>query len=132
MTPEQIKLAIQGAVLAGLLAIGFAAGWFINGWRLHADVADLKTARAVEIAVQYKDAAEDLKASAEVVKEAAIGNRTDVTAISSKLAAIDQRIKNAPPAPLPPDCKPGPVRLRDLSEAAAAVDKTIARPVAGR
>lgn len=132
MTPEQIKLAVQVAAGAALLALSFGAGWVVNGWRLHADVADLKATRAGEVADQYKAAAEDLKAAAEVVKESAIGNRTDAAAIGAKLASIDQRIKNAPPAPLPADCKPGPVRLRNLAEAAAAVDQTIARPVAGR
>lgn len=132
MTPAQIKLALQFGAAAVMLALAFAAGWAINGWRLHSEVADLKTTAATVRAVGAEQAVTDLTAAAEVVKEAAIGNRTDNAAMAAKLDTIERRIKNAPPPPLPVGCKPGPDRLRNLSEAAAAIDAAIARSVPGR
>lgn len=41
MTPDQIKLCIQLAIAAVLLAVAAAAGWTVNGWRLGAEVSRL-------------------------------------------------------------------------------------------
>lgn len=132
MNPEQIKLALQAAAGAALLALAFSAGWGINGWRLHAKVADLKTDAANTAAQQAEVALSDLTEASNRIKQAAAGAQVDMSGLSLKLTSIDRRLKNAPPAPLPPDCRPGPVRLRVLTEAAGAVDQAIARPDTGR
>lgn len=128
MNPLTIKL------LAGVaaLALAFGAGWGVNGWRLHADLSDEKADRANEISQASQVALADYKEGAKAIKDAATGAQVDITTLGAKLDTIDRRIKNAKPAPLPADCRPGPVRLHNLAEAAAAVDAATARPVAGK
>lgn len=128
MNPLTIKLLAGAAALA----LSFGAGWGVNSWRLHADIADMKTDQANAISQASQAALEDYKEGAQAIKNAAAGAQTDVTNLGAKLDAIDRRIKNAKPAPLPPDCRPGPDRVRNLAEAAAAVDATTARPVSGK
>lgn len=124
-----------GALLAGTavaLALGFGAGWSVNGWRLHADLADEKREHAEEITKASQAALDDYKTAAGLIKAAAEGAQVDVSGLKTKIDILDRRIRNAPPPPLPADCHPGSQRLRDLSDAAAATDKAAARPVAGR
>lgn len=126
-------------IAVGALAVGLVAGgtgakfWYAD------TVADLK----IKIAGMQKDNAEaitqasqvalsDYKTGADLIKTAALGAQTDLSAVNTQLAAIRRNQKNAPPPPLPADCKPGPVRLRNLAESAAAADAAIARPVSGK
>jgi len=126
-------------IAVGALVIGLAAGGF--GAKLwYADtIADLKIAAAETkrdeanaISQASQVALSDYKTAAEVIAAAALGAQTDMTSALAQLAAIRRNQKNAPPPPLPADCKPGPVRLRNLAETAAAADRAIARPVSGK
>ncbi len=128
MNPLTIKL-LAGA---GIILLAFGAGWTANGWRLKTDLANVKLDNAEAITQASRVALADYQAAAKVISDAAGGAQVDINALGVKLDAINRRIKNAPPAPLPPDCKPGPVRLRNLAEAAAAADASAARPVPGR
>lgn len=123
-------------IAAGALVVGLAAGGF--GAKLwYADtIADLKIAaaeaktdQANAISQASQVALSDYKTAAEVITSAALGAQTDLTAVNAQLAAIRKGQKNAPPPPLPADCKPGPVRLRNLAESAAAADSAIAGSV---
>lgn len=49
MSPEQIKLAIAAAVVAGAFAAGAAGGWVINGWRLGAEIQRLEGVRTTQL-----------------------------------------------------------------------------------
>lgn len=42
MSPEQIKLAIAAAVVAGAFAAGGGIGWTVNGWRLAGEIRQLQ------------------------------------------------------------------------------------------
>ena len=128
MNPLAIK-ALAGTVI---LALSFGAGWTANGWRLKTDIAELKTDQAESISQASQAALEDYKEAAKVIKDAAGGAQVDITTLGVKLDALNRRIKNAPPPPLPAGCAPGPQRLRDLTEAAAATDQTTARTVPSR
>jgi len=128
MNPLAIKLLVG----VGIITLAFGAGWTANGWRLHADISDIKTTQANEISQASQVALADYKEGAKAIKDAAAGAQLDLSNLGMKLDAIDRRTKNAKPPPLPPDCRPGPVRLRNLSEAAAAIDAAIARPVASK
>lgn len=128
LNPLTIKL-LTGA---GIILLAFGAGWTANGWRLKTDLAELKAVNAESISQASQVALEDYKAAAEVVAGAALGAQTDLSAVNAQLAAIRRNQKNAPPPPLPADCKPGPIRLRNLAESAAAADAAIARPVPGK
>jgi len=126
-------------IAAGALVVGLAAGGFGAKLWYAGTIADLK----IEAAETKRDEAEaisqasqvalsDYKVAAEVIAAAALGAQTDLSAVNTQLAALRRNQKNAPPPPLPADCKPGPVRLRNLSDTAAAADAAIARPVSGK
>lgn len=123
-------------IAAGALVVGLVAGatggklWYAGTIAdLKVDIANMKAANAESISQASQVALSDYQAAAEVVTAAALGAQTDLTAINAQLAAIRKGQKNAPPPALPSDCKPGPVRLRNLAESAAAADQAIARPV---
>lgn len=126
-------------IAAGALVIGIGAGGF--GAKLwYADtIADLKIAaanaktdEANAVSQASQVALSDLVAGAQQIKAAALGAQTDLTAVRADMATIRRNQKNAPPPALPADCRPGPIRLRNLAETAAAADKAIARPVPSR
>lgn len=126
-------------IAVGALVVGLAAGatgakfWYAD------TIADLKLAAAETkrdeanaISQASQVALSDYKTGADLIKAAALGAQTDLSAVNAQLAAIRRNQKNAPPPPLPADCKPGPIRLRNLAESAAAADAAIARPVPGK
>ena len=123
-------------IAAGALVVGLSAGGF--GAKLwYADtIADLKItaaetkrdeANAISQASQV--ALSDYKIAAEVIAAAALGAQTDMTSALAQLAAIRKGQKNAPPPKLPDDCRPGPIRLRNLAESAAEADRAISGSV---
>jgi len=120
-----------GALVIGLAAGGFGAKLWYAGTIANLKIAAAETKRdeANAISQASQVALSDYKTAAEVIAAAALGAQTDLSAVNTQLAAIRRNQKNAPPPPLPADCKPGPVRLRNLAESAAAADGAIARPV---
>lgn len=126
-------------IAVGALAVGLAAGgagakfWYADTIAdLKIEIANIKKDNAEAISQASQVALSDYKVAADVITAAALGAQTDLSAVNTQLAAIRRNQKNAPPPPLPADCKPGPVRLRNLSDTAAAADKAIARPVPGK
>lgn len=118
-------------VVGGLL-LGAAGGAALDHTIMSAKIDRMKLDNAEAISQASQVALSDYKAGADLIKAAALGAQTDLSSISAQLAAIRRSQKNAPPPPLPTDCKPGAVRLRNLSETAAAADQAIARPVPGK
>lgn len=123
-------------IAVGALVVGMATGatgakfWYADTIAdLKIDIANRKADDANAISQASQVALSDYKEGAEKIKAAALGAQTDLSAITSQLAAIRRNQKNAPPPPLPADCKPGPVRLRNLAESAAAADAALARPI---
>ena len=114
------------------VALAFGAGWVANGWRLHATISDMKRADAEAISQVSQVALSDFQLVANSINASAGGAQVDLTSINAKLAQIQRTQKNAPPPALPADCKPGPVRLRNLSETAAAADHAISRSTSSR
>lgn len=123
-------------IAAICLAVGVAAGAAGSTW-WHSDTIndlELKISRmerdaAVGVSIQYKQAADNLVAASQKVSAAASEGSTDIATLNAKLDTINRSIKNAKPVPLPADCRPGPVRVRNLTESAAAVDAAIAGSV---
>lgn len=111
-------------VVGGLL-IGAAGGAALDHTIMTAKINLMKMENAEAISQASQVALADYKSGADAIKAAATGAQTDLTAISAQLATIRKNQKNAPPPTLPPDCKPGPMRLRNLAESAAAADKAI-------
>lgn len=126
-------------IAVGALAVGLVAGgtgaklWYADTIAdLKVDIANMKAADAEAISQASQVALSDYKAGADLIRAAALGAQTDLSAVNAQLAAIRRNQKNAPPPPLPADCKPGPVRLRNLAESAAAADAALARPIPGK
>ena len=120
-----------GALAVGLVAGGTGAKFWYAGTiaDLKIEIANIKKDNAEAISQASQVALSDYKVAADVITAAALGAQTDLSAVNTQLAAIRRNQKNAPPPPLPADCKPGPVRLRNLADTAAAADKAIARPI---
>lgn len=126
MNPLAIKawvLAVAG-VLA--LAIGGGIGWSVNGWRLNAEMASIKADRATDQAKQAQTALSDLADASKKIHDAAENAQTDLSGINTQLQHIREDFKNAKAAPLPIDCRPDAVRVRELSDASRTVDQAIA------
>lgn len=125
MTPAHYRALAAGIlVLVGLLLAG-AAGWFANGWRHGAEIAELRRAHAEFRAGLSEAALVSLQAEAADVRRAA----TEFAAIQSTLAprmtALTKELRNA--KPLPADCRPDPVRVRNLDAAIDAANQVIPR-----
>lgn len=126
-------------IAAGALVVGLVAGatgaklWYAGTVAdLKVDIANMKKDNAEAISQASQVALSDYKTGADLIKTAALGAQTDLATVNAQLAAIRKAQKNVPLPPLPADCKPGPVRLRNLAETAAAADQAIARPVPGK
>jgi hypothetical protein len=122
-------LALKAAEGAALLALAFSAGWISNGWRLHTEIAEMKTTAATERADSAGTALANLTEAATIIRDQATRAGTDVTALKGQLATIQKEIKNA--NPLPADCKPDAQRVRRLAASAGAVDAAITRQRSG-
>lgn len=96
---------------------------------LHLQIANLQKKQAEDISKASQAALTDLMTATAKVTDAAEAGQVNVTALNTKLDAINRRIANAKPAPLPVDCKPGTERVRNLSESAAALNSAIARQI---
>jgi hypothetical protein len=102
--------ALGGAVL--ILVLGGAGGWTVNGWRLQAELAEERAARAQDEAAQAASAVATLTADAKVINRAATQLLAIQDKLGSKIDAIQKEMKNA--KPLPPDCRPDDFRVRGL------------------
>lgn len=129
MNPLAIKPMLIGCAVA--LAIGAGAGWTANGWRMGAQIAELKTDAATTQAKVATDALADLETGMKRVTAAAKVAQGSVGTVNSQLDQIRKDFKNATPPPLHPDCRPDAMRMRALTAAAAAVDQAIAGPKPG-
>lgn len=132
MNPFTINPLAALIAAALIAATGFGAGWQTNGWRLNGQIAETKAATADEARQRAETAVTDMAAAAQKVNDAAGGARVDVARVLEKLSAIDRRYKDAKPTPLPPDCAPDAVRVRYLTEAAAAANSAITGPEPSR
>ncbi len=117
-------LAASILLLAGLLLAG-VAGWVANGWRHGAEIAELRRAHAEFRAGLSEQALADVQADAATVRQAATEFRTIQSILAPKMTALTKELRNA--KPLPPDCRPDPVRVRNLDAAIDAANQAIPR-----
>jgi hypothetical protein len=123
MAPYKVPFMIGAGAAVGVLAFG--AGWVANGWRLESELSRLKTAQAVEKANQATGALRTLQADAAVIHQAATEYASIQNTLAPKLTALTKELRNAPR--LPADCKPDPVRVRNLDTAIDAANQAIPR-----
>jgi hypothetical protein len=119
------RLLIYAATALALVGVGFGAGWQVNGWRLHADVADLKTQAAETRAKGAEQGLQDLTNAAALIKGQADSFQGLKLDLTGQFAQLRKDLKNAPP--LPVDCKPDDFRVRKLHDAIDAANQAATR-----
>ena len=125
MIPIQYRaLAVVILVLGGLLLAG-ATGWFANGWRHGAEIADLQRAHAEFRATLSEQALADVQADTAAVRQAVTELTTIQSTLAPRMSALTKELRNAPK--LPAGCVPDPVRVRNLDAAIDAANKSIPR-----
>lgn len=117
-------LATGILVLVGLLLAG-AAGWAAKGWRHGAEIAELRRAHAEFRAGLSEQTLADVQADAATIRKAATEFATIQSTLAPRMTALTKELRNA--KPLPPDCRPDPVRVRNLDAAIDAANQVIAR-----
>lgn len=117
MNPLSINpLMLLGAGAATLI-IGFGGGWTTNGWRLGAEISEIKAAQSQAAAKQAEGTVTTMRADADAMHQAAGEFIAIQNTIGPKIDALKKDLKNA--KPLPPGCRPDDVRVRNLN---AAID----------
>lgn len=122
LAPHKLSIAAGAGVAAAVLAFG--AGWAVNGWRLGAALAGEKASRAQDRAAQAGAALSTLQADAAAIHQAATEYAGIQSTLAPKLTALTKELRNA--KPLPADCHPDPVRVRNLDAAIDAANQAAA------
>jgi len=123
LASHKLRIAVGAGLAAAVL--GFGAGWAVNGWRLGAELAGEKAARAQDQATQVGAALSAMQADASAIRQAATEYAAAQSTLAPKLAALTKELRNA--KPLPPDCRPDAVRVRNLEAAIDAANQAAAR-----
>lgn len=123
LAPYKLAFMVGSGLAAGALAFG--AGWVVNGWRLDSEISHLTAAHAEQRASQAAGALTTLQADAEAIHKAAAEYAGIETTLAPKIAALTKELRNA--KPLPVDCRPDSVRVRNLNSAIDAANQAIPR-----
>ncbi|MES2787661.1 MAG: hypothetical protein V4684_19500 [Pseudomonadota bacterium] len=117
-------------LLAGLAVasvVGFGGGWTANGWRLGAELSDIKTVHAQQVAKAAGEAVTTMKADAVAIHTAAEEFATLQSTLGPKFDALKNEVRNAKAAtPLPTGCLPDDARVRNLNAAIDAANAAAA------
>ncbi len=120
-----VHVAAGGLVL---VLAGFGAGWTANGWRLDAELAALKTEHAQQRAAQAAATVITMQDDAKAISTAARDLSAIQNTLGPKFDALRKEVQHATKAsPLPPDCRPDDVRVRNLETAIDAANKAATR-----
>jgi len=125
MIPVQYRALVAGLGLLLMLALSGTAGWFANGWRHDAEVAELQRAHAETMRSQSELALTTLQADAERITTAATEFATIQSTLAPRMSALTKELRNA--KPLPAGCVPDADRVRNLDAAIDAANKIIPR-----
>jgi hypothetical protein len=123
LAPYKLPFMAGAGLAVGVLAFG--AGWVVNGWRLGNELSRLKATHAQEKAAQATGALTTLKADADAIHKAATEYAGIQNTLAPKFDALTKELRNA--KPLPVDCKPDAVRVRNLDSAIDAANQAIPR-----
>jgi len=122
LAPYKLQLAVVAGAAA--VALAFGSGWTVNGWRLGAEVANLRAQHAQVQAAQATATVSTLQADAAAIHEAATEYAGIQSTLAPKIAALTKELRNAPR--LPVDCRPDDVRVRNLDAAIDAANQAAA------
>ena len=87
-----IHLLIACAVAA---IFGFGGGWTTNGWRLNAEISDIKAMRSKEVATQATATVTTMKEDAKAIHEATEEFVAIQNTLGPKLDSLKKELKNA-------------------------------------
>jgi hypothetical protein len=125
MIPVQYRALAVGLGLLLAMALAGAAGWFTNGWRHDAEIAELQRAHAETMRSQSELALTTLQSDAARITEAATEFATIQSTLEPRMSALTKELRNA--KPLPADCRPDLGRVQNLNAAIDAANKSIPR-----
>lgn len=125
MIPVQYRAMAAGVGLLLVMALSGAAGWFTNGWRYGAEIADLKRAHAETMRSQSELALSTLQADAAVITQAATEFAAIQSTLAPRMSALTKELRNS--KPLPDGCRPDAGRVQNLDAAIDAANKSIPR-----
>lgn len=119
------QIYIYLLIAAGIFTAGFGSGFGLENRLKSADIAELKATQATEKEKAASAALSDLKATSAAIHEAAVNYTDSTKTLEGKINAVRNDIKNIPR--LPPDCVPGPLRLRSINTALDAANASAVR-----
>jgi len=125
MIPVQYRALAAGLGLLLAMALAGAAGWFTNGWRHGAEIAELRHAHAEFRATLSEAALTDLQADTATIRQAATELATIQSILAPRMSALTKELRNA--KPLPVGCVPDADRVRNLDAAIEAANNSIPR-----
>ena len=122
------RALLAGLVLLLAMALAGAAGWFTNGWRHDAEIAELQRAHAESRATLSEAALANVQADAAVIRTAATEFAAIQSTLTPRMSALTKELHNARTTrPLPVDCRPDAGRVQNLDAAIDAANKSIPR-----
>ena len=128
MIPVQYRALAAGLGLLLAMALAGAAGWFTNGWRHDAEIAELQRAHAEFRATLSEAALANVQADAAVIRTAATEFAAIQSTLTPRMSALTKELHNARTTrPLPVDCRPDAGRVQNLDAAIDAANKSIPR-----
>lgn len=128
MIPVQYRALAAGLGLLLAMALAGAAGWFTNGWRHGAEIAELQRAHAEFRATLSEAALANVQADATVIRTAATEFAAIQSTLTPRMSALTKELHNARTTrPLPVDCRPDAGRVQNLDAAIDAANKSIPR-----
>jgi len=125
MIPVQYRAPAAGLGLLLAMTLAGATGWFTNGWRHGAEIAELRRAHAEFRATLSEAALTDLQADTATIRQAATELATIQSTLAPRMSALTKELRNA--KPLPAGCVPDADRVRNLDAAIEAANKSIPR-----
>ena len=128
---QPYKWGIVAAIAAALFAAGLGVGWQVQSWRLGTDLAELQARQATDRADAAEGDLKQFKDGVAAVAAAASQARQINNAAARSFAAIAQEFMDAKP-PLPDDCRPDDVRLRERNAAIGVYNAARAGQQSGR
>lgn len=119
-----MKSSVLTIVAVGLLALAFAAGWAVNGWRAAAQIAELRLERAESAALGAQKVLDDIEAATRKINASAASYAGARATLTASLKQITKDLQSA--KPLPADCAPDSERVRLLGAAVDAAKQAAA------
>ena len=116
LTPYIFWIKVAGVAL--VVAVIFGTGYKVRGWQDAGTVADLKLAKANQIAIDSQASLADMVAAGKQIKDAADAYTSMQDKLTPKIDQIRKDFKNA--LPLPAGCIPDGVRANAVADAIRA------------